>query len=693
MATLTNGDLAFTAFNADEDGWTIATFADIDPNTTIYFTDNEATSLSSFNSGESYFVWNSGTSTIPAGTVIRFSAIDSPSRVASIGTVSQVTVPGNTNIGLSATSETLYAYLGNSPTEPVAFLAGISNDTNTQGTSDLTAAGLTIGTDAILLNSSADYGEYIGSRTEQANFAGYRTLVNTLSNWSVDTVNGNYATTVPNSTNFAIAPPPVAAFTLQLLHFSDQEAGIPALDDAPRFSAVLAALKNQDANSDGQVDFANTLVLSSGDAYIPGAFLNASSQPFGGPGRADILIQSELGVQAISFGNHEFDLGTSLVANLLQPALANATTPAYPGAAFPYLSGNLNFATDASLAPLVTAAGQEASTIPGKIAASSVITVNGERIGVVGATTPTLGSISSPGTVGISPTPFGGSPTSAELDALAAEIQADVDALLAANPDINKVILLSHMQQIAIEKELATRLQNVDIIVAGGSNTLLADSTDILRSGDTQQGDYPFFTTDKDGKTIALVNTDGNYQYVGRLVIEFDADGNLLPSSYNPEVSGAYATDEAGVAALGAQTLVDPEVQAIVDQLKTVVAAQDGAIFGHTDVFLNGSRNDVRTQETNFGNLSADANLAIGQSIDGAVQISIKNGGGIRDNIGFVTFPPGSTDPADLLKLPPQANPLANKEEGDISQLDITNSLRFNNGLTLVHLGVNLSTI
>jgi len=474
-------------------------------------------------------------------------------------------------------------------------------------------------------------------------------------------------------------------YQLQLLHFSDQEAGISAIEDAPRLSAVLNALKNQDgSDADTAPDYANTVVLSSGDAYIPGAFLNGSIQAYGGQGRADILIQNELGVQAIAFGNHEFDLGTRLVANLLNPAAATGRFPAYPGAAFPYLSGNLNFAPDGNLAPLVTADGQEASTIPGKIAASTIITVNGEKIGVVGVTTPILRSISSPGNVEVTPSPFGSTPTNAELDALAAVIQADVDSLLAANPDLNKVILMAHLQQIALEKALATRLKNVDIIIAGGSNTRLLDSNDVLRAGDTVQGEYPFFTTDADGKAIAVVNTDGNYKYVGRLVIDFDSNGNIVPESYDVNVSGAYATDDTGVAALNAQSLVDPEIQTIVNNISTVVASQDGAIFGKTDVFLNGTRNDVRTEETNFGNLSADANLATAKALDNTVTISIKNGGGIRDNIGFVTFPPGSTNPNDVLKLPPQANPLAGKEEGDISQLDIANSLSFNNGLTLV---------
>ena len=177
-------------------------------------------------------------------------------------------------------------------------------------------------------------------------------------------------------------------FTLQLLHTADQEGGIAALEDAPSFSAVLNALRD---------DFDNTLVLSAGDTYIPGPFFSASETIFGGQGRADILIQNELGFQAITLGNHEFDLGTGTLADLIQPDPENN----YPGTLFPYLSANLDFTTDENLAPLVTADGQEASTIPNQIAGNTIISVNEEPIGVVGATTPTLASISSPGDVTI----------------------------------------------------------------------------------------------------------------------------------------------------------------------------------------------------------------------------------------------------------------------------------------------------
>lgn len=467
-------------------------------------------------------------------------------------------------------------------------------------------------------------------------------------------------------------------YTLQLFHLADQEAGIPAIEDAPNLSAVLNALKAQDIDGDGVEGFANTLILSSGDAYIPGAFLSASESVYGAVGRGDILIQNELGVQAIAFGNHEFDLGTSAIRNLILPS----DDGTYPGTAFPYLSSNLDFSTDANLADLVV--DPAAAPQGNSITSSTVIDVNGEKVGVVGATTPTLDIISSPGDVGVLPEDFNGVPTDAQLDALAEVIQGSVDELLATNPDVNKVVLLAHMQQLAIEEALATRLSNVDIIVGGGSNTRLLDETDRLRGGDTNQGVYPFVTNDADGNPIAVVNTDGNYKYLGRLVIDFDDNGVIIPESYDSTVSGAYATDAQGVADLGAEGLIDPEIQAVVDALSEVLAARDGNIFGSTDVFLNGDRSSVRTEETNLGNLTADANLAIAQEYDPETVISLKNGGGIRDNIGYVTYPPGSTNPEDVQKLPPAANPLAGKEEGDVSQLDISNSLRFNNGLSLV---------
>ncbi|MEM9148745.1 MAG: hypothetical protein AAGC57_21570 [Pseudomonadota bacterium] len=58
-------------------------------------------------------------------------------------------------------------------------------------------------------------------------------------------------------------------------------------------------------------------MLSSGDAWIPGLFYDASVQIYGAPGDTDILVQNELSIQAISFGNHELDNAAGIIAELL----------------------------------------------------------------------------------------------------------------------------------------------------------------------------------------------------------------------------------------------------------------------------------------------------------------------------------------------------------------------------------------
>jgi 2',3'-cyclic-nucleotide 2'-phosphodiesterase (5'-nucleotidase family) len=509
--------------------------------------------------------------------------------------------------------------------------------------------------------------------------------------------------------------------TLQLLHASDFEGGVPAAgtspqtSDAVNFSAVINRLRTDTTGSFGvnSTVLANTLTLSSGDNYLPGPFFNASSDPslngVGGLGtsnaavlgRGDIGILNALGIQASALGNHEFDLGIRQVRDILRTGSGN------PGTNFPYLSTNLDFgpeiaSTQGNLAASDLATNPttaEASTIKGKIAQSTVITVAGndgvigttddQKIGVVGATTPLLRSLSSPGLVGIKP----GNPV--DYAALATEIQTTVDTLTSTG--INKVILLAHMQQFEIElNELAPRLKDVDVIMAGGSHSLFASGTNPtpLRSGDTAVSAYPTLRTSANGQPVLVINTPANYRYVGRLVVDFDDNGVVLPSSINPNITGAYATDQAGLNTLfgaapgtnidGSQ-FADPRVVSITNGIRSVISGKDNTLFGNTSVFLNGTRTDVRTRETNFGNLTADANLAIARQIDPTVVISLKNGGGIRDNIGNVTAAPGATNPNDVLRLPPQPTALSpNKPVGGVSQLDVENSLRFNNTLSLV---------
>ena len=500
-------------------------------------------------------------------------------------------------------------------------------------------------------------------------------------------------------------------YTLQLLHFADAEAGLLASTTAPNLAALVDAFDD---------DFSNTLILSGGDNFLPGPFLAAGTDPsvaaainattgssIGSTvpiGAVDIAIHNIIGVEASTIGNHEFDLGSNAFAATFTPG------GGWVGAAFPYLSANLDFSGDAALNPRFTdtldGAGDPtatdvaaAETLAGRIAPATVIEKGGEKIGLVAATTQILEAISSPSGTEVKgfPTGAGANGEVDDMDLLAAQLQPIIDELIAEG--INKIILMAHLQQIGNEQLLASKLRGVDIILAAGSNTRLGDDDDeaVAFPGhdDVFQGDYPLTVTDLDGKTTMIVNTDNEFTYLGRLVVDFDANGDIILDSIaaNESINGAYASTEENVAEAWGVDIEDLDTTAFADGTKGgdvkqlteavqgVIDFKDGNVSGFTDVYLEGERAFVRNEETNLGNLSADANAyAFRQASEGddTFVVSLKNGGGIRAQIGSLSQPDPVT--GDIDKLPPAENPGV-KDEGGVSQLDIENSLRFNNRL------------
>ena len=168
-----------------------------------------------------------------------------------------------------------------------------------------------------------------------------------------------------------------------------------------------------------------------------------------------------------------------------------------------------------------------------------------------------------------------------------------------------------------------------------------------------------------------------------------DEEGNAIDEAadLDPTLNGPIATTDENVAAIWgdedafADGTKGALTQELTDAVAGVVNTKDGTVFGETEVFLDGRREQVRTEETNLANVTADANLVVAQDYDPTVLVSIKNGGGIRAPIGEVRNEGGET-----ILLPPQANSDAGKEDGQVSQLDDENALRFNNELTLVTL-------
>ncbi len=274
-----------------------------------------------------------------------------------------------------------------------------------------------------------------------------------------------------------------------------------------------------------------------------------------------------------------------------------------------FLSANLDFSQEPSLQALVD---------EGRIRPSIVVKERGERIGIVGATTPELPEVTSPGDVVID-------------DDLVGVIQAEVDALTADGVD--KVLLSSHLQDINNELALVTELSDVDAVIGGGG-------------GEDLGGSYPLTATDADGAVVPVVTVPGDYFDVGRLVLEFDRDGEVVGFG-------------GGLEPVTSDLPQDPFLLANVEEpVSAYVGDLAATVIATSEVGLNGVRADGRTRETNVGNLMTDGMIATGtaRAAEFGVpepDVALQNGGGIRNDsiIG-----PGGISLLDTFDIAPFTN-------------------------------------
>lgn len=415
-------------------------------------------------------------------------------------------------------------------------------------------------------------------------------------------------------------------FTLTILHNNDGESSLlpTEVDGASyggvaRFQAKVDELRRnafRPSFDEGEAPQRGSMLLNSGDNFLAGSQFQASndSRVF-----YDAVAVKRLGYDALAIGNHEFDFGPATFARFVRRV-----------APIPLVSANLDFSGEPELAPL---AGR-------RLVQRDVLFVQGRRIGVVGLTTPSLPTISSPGGVEV-------------LTDLAGIAQEQIDALQATGVDI--IVLMSHLQGLDSELELATMLTGVDVVIGGGGDEVLAEPGDELFPGNEDEifGSYPQVATDADGVAVPVVTTPGNYRYVGALEVTFDRDGNVL--FWDEEDSGIKLVTDTGPEA------VDPNIGQLVNVEQPVGEFLDelsSTIIGESEVALDCERVEVRGTETNCANLIADGLLATGQAraadfgVD-APQVAIMNGGGIR---GEIDQPVGPISLADTFRLQPFGN-------------------------------------
>ncbi len=403
-------------------------------------------------------------------------------------------------------------------------------------------------------------------------------------------------------------------FWLTILHNNDGEsqvvnagAGLEDFGGAARFKAVVDDLKWDAIHGPWPQRGAKrgVVMISSGDNFLAGPEFNvglANGVPF-----YDTIAMELIGYDAVNLGNHDFDFGPDVLADFID---GYVQTP-------PYVSANLDFGGEPRLKAYVDA---------GVIVPATVAKVRGELVGIIGLETPTLPFVSSPRNVVVS-------------DDLVNIVQAQVDMLEAKG--VKQIILSSHLQSIENEKDLVGEIDGVDVVISGGGDELLANAGDLLIPGDAAAvyDTYPVVVEDEDGTDVPIVTTSGEYRYVGKLVVGFDKEGNVVEVDADRSGPVRVATDDCnGSSPCDDAVEPDATMQArVVDPVSAGLAALASTVIGTSAVDLDGLRASVRSMETNEGNLIADSLLwwateAASSFGTPVPDVALQNGGGIRNN-------------------------------------------------------------
>ena len=441
---------------------------------------------------------------------------------------------------------------------------------------------------------------------------------------------------------------------LTVLHIGDQESWLLSAqgnlrDDAAqaisfyggidRLASVVAARKAAAAAVGSSV-----ITLNAGDSFLPGPRLSASftnlaaAAPDGGQDFYDAIANRAIGIDATTFGNHEFDLdNTGPVAARF--ADVSGTT---------YLSINLDFTVTPEFANLAA---------QGKVRASKILTTAaGKKVGVIGVTTPLLPSISSP-PAGIMKNWSASNSELQNIQALLPLVQAEINDLR-NNQGVSAIIVMSHLQNSANELTvLIPTLTGVDMVISGGGHELMRDSDDLVINGGVapSYNTHPVYANDASGKAVPMVTGHFGNRYVGEVKLNLDDTTGAVTG-----VLGTRMIRVTGAAADADRVSGDAALQAsVIAPVSNFIAALNAQVIGTTATKLNGPTQvactptpceyveGVRNADTGLGNLVADA-----MRFAGGAEVAIQNGGGIRTSIATV----GNVTTGDTFNVLPFTN-------------------------------------
>lgn len=353
---------------------------------------------------------------------------------------------------------------------------------------------------------------------------------------------------------------------LTVMHTNDTHAH---LAEVARRATLVKQIREEEKDS---------LLLDAGDVFSGDLYFTKWF------GLADLSFMNMMGYDAMTFGNHEFDQGTGALAEFVK------------NAQFPLVSSNIDFSTNQDMLPLLKSpttldATASKTTAQAGVYPYVVLDVNGHQVGVFGLTTEDTAETSGGG-------------KAVKFNDATASAAATVAAM--EKEGLNIIIALSHLGY-ARDQKLALDVEGIDLIVGGHTHTKL-DAPEIV-------------VDDVHGTPTAIVQANEWGKFLGRVDVVFDSEGVVL--------TGPGQTT-------GHLIAVDPEQVAEDAKAKEVLAPYNEELeemkkqpVGQAAVVLDGVRENVRSKETNLGNLIADGMLEKARQLKEA-DVALMNGGGIR---------------------------------------------------------------
>lgn len=222
----------------------------------------------------------------------------------------------------------------------------------------------------------------------------------------------------------------------------------------------------------------NMLTLNAGDALQGTLYYSLFK------GEADAAMINTISWDAMTLGNHEFDDGDASLATFLSQLRSVKNI----------ISANVEVPTN--------------SPLKGLWKPYFIKDFDGEKVGIIGIEIAEKTKKSSNPSKDV------------VFKDEVATAQKYIDELKAKG--INKIVLLSHVG-LEYDKEYASKLSGVDIIIGGDSHSLMGDFTSYgLKS---QNATYPYETKDKDGNKVCISHAWEYAHAVGTLDVEFNKDG------------------------------------------------------------------------------------------------------------------------------------------------------------------------